>query len=210
MVIQISTKNAKYRYLVITVLLHESETGQWAALFERDKTALSKAVYALVSREMPNLMKSAGKRMPRNSPKGQTRKLYLLALPEYEAEIRFIQNNNRRPAFRDHLKKLILHGEEACSIPAAKPADQPVAQQEKQLDAASRMGRCLQSPKELFHDPNKLIQTMLAELTKPETERFFDWGDIQPGSYPESVRQSPLFVQLEEYWSGINKNSTRC
>lgn len=200
-------QSAKYEYLVLAFHIDDSEVELWEALSERHKADLSREFYGLVALEMDGLQESAALRLPKIKHKNHARRLFLLPLPEHDSEIRFIKANIRRPAFMDHLKKLILHIGKGQVLPApnasvsqefqaAKPPETPVGQE-----------RGLRSPRELFHDPNMLIQTMLGELMKPGTERRFDWDRIQPASYPEAVRASMLFSKLEDYWSRKNKKS---
>jgi hypothetical protein len=49
---------------------------------------------------------------PRSGRKTYFRRLFLLPLPEYRHVIRFVRLYIRRPAFKEHLKKLILYNNE--------------------------------------------------------------------------------------------------
>jgi hypothetical protein len=195
----------KYEYLLLSFHPHESEIESWEALFEMDKTKLSESVYSLVAREMAGLKESARKQLPRNLNKRQSRRLYLLALPEYEAVLRFIRANIRRPAFKAHLQKLIFQEMNGHALPAAHQITFREAHPGTPPAAQTHEATSLRSPGELFHDANKLIQTMLAELMKPEAERVFDWDAIPPDMYPDSVKSSLLFPKLKEHWDNKNK-----
>lgn len=199
----VSTKNVKYDYLVLMFKMTDQEREIWEALFERDKAVLSAGIYSMVAHEMPALTESARIRQPRNTQKLHVRRLFLLALPEYVHVIRFIRSNLRRPAFKDHLKRLIFHVGNtlaqsaivSASTPAAEAAGVPEPTHIPILPDFAR-----RSPRELFSDPNKLLQTILLELNKPEAERLFIWNAIPPDEYPEEVKKGAPFFKLERLW----------
>jgi hypothetical protein len=199
----ILTKKAKYEYLVLSFHILESEMELWEALFERDKAVLSKEVYDLVVLEKAGLQESSSQRKPRLKHKNPARRLFLLPLPEYDAVIRFIKANIRRPAFKDYLKSLILQRGQTHALPASDSPPFPAGSNQAQI--GKKFGQ--RSPSELFHDANKLIQTMLVDLMKPEAARIFDWDRIQPDAYPEAVKSSRLFTRLEEHWNRKIKQS---
>ena len=120
--------------------------------------------------------------------------------------LRFIRANISRPAFKAHLQKLIFQEVNDHALPAANQVPSYEAHPGMPPAAQTREATSLKSPGELFHDANKLIQTMLAELMKPEAERVFDWDAIPPDLYPDSVKSSLLFPKLKEHWDN-NANS---
>ena len=178
----------KYTYLVISIYVEEHELELWEALVNQDKAALSSTVYQMVLREMPALKASALKSLSLQAQKSRSRRLYLLTLPEFKAVAGFLRANMRRPALRAHLKSLLLYGESQLA-----PTEPPP------LVPTTKKGKA-RSPRELFSDPNKLVQTMLKELRLPEEKRVFAWGEIPPDDYPDNIRDIGLFAFLREYW----------
>jgi hypothetical protein len=205
MVPMIPTKKAKYEYLVLYFHILESEIGLWEALFEHDKSVLSKKIYDTIAIEMDILQESSSQRRKRIKYKNPLRRLFLLPLPEYDVIIHFIKANIRRPAFKDHLKKLILQCGQTHALSVSDSPIFPESANQAQIGKESGP----RSPRELFHDANKLIQTMLVELMKPEAARIFDWDRIRPDAYPAEVKSSRLFARLEEYWNNKIKNPDR-
>lgn len=209
MVTEAQRKQGKYNYLVLAFHLGEGEAELWEALFEKDKAELSAAIYKLIEREMPSLAVSAQRRMPRSAKKLYWRMLYLKPLPEYAHVIRFVHNNLRRPAFKAHLKQLILYGTmklellRPASIPAKFPEPTTVIEQSSQLPVQSELRK--RSPRELFAEPGLLIQAMVIDLSKPESEREFAWDEISPEDYPEGAKKAASFSRLVRFWDELNK-----
>ena len=195
---------AKYEYFALSFHLEDAEQSQWEDLFMGDKATLSREIYKLIERETPALKESARKTVSKKERKHSGRRLFLLRLPEYEHVIRFVKTNVRRPAFKAHLKSLILHGEEFISPAESAGTPSSVPVDGRQPEASTLPASRLRSPRELFSEPGKFIQTMIAELKKPHAERLYDWDEIPPGGYPEAITSTMLFSHLEEYW--INKN----
>ena len=108
----VSQKKAKYDYLVLSVILSDTEIPIWESLFRQNKAVLSTNIYNIIASEMPALREAANRRQPRSGQKTYFRRLFLLPLPEYRHVIRFVRCHIRRPAFKEHLKKLILYDNE--------------------------------------------------------------------------------------------------
>lgn len=209
MVTEVQRKQGKYNYLVLAFPMEEGEAELWEALFEKDKAELSAAVYRLIEREMPSLTESAQRRTPRGAQKQYWRKLYLQPLPEYAHVIRFVHNNLRRPAFRSHLKQLILYGTKKPEAPRLSPAPAAPPESATALEQAGKTppqpGSCKRSPRELFAEPGLLIQAMIIDLSKPESEREFVWDEIPLEDYPEGAKKAASFSRLVRFWDGLNK-----
>lgn len=173
-------------------------------MFKGDKATLSKEIYRLIERETPALKESARRTASKDERRHSGRRLFLLRLPEYEHVIRFVKTNVRRPAFKTHLKSLILRGEYITSPVESVGESSPTPVAARQIEAPTLPASRLRSPHELFGEPGRFIQTMVAELKRPHAERLFDWDEIPPGDYPEAIASTMLFSRLEEYW--LNKN----
>ena len=197
-------------YLLLSCKLADPEKEIWEALFRQDKVVLSAKIYSMVARELPALTESAGRRQPEGEEKTYFRKLYLLRLPEYEHVIRFIQSNIRRPAFKEHLKRLILYGDgnpERSTIPPAPnpvpeavPVSEAAQHAETRAESATR-NVAKRSPRELFSEPDKLLQVIFLDLEKPEAAREFIWDEIPPEDYPEAMKAMKPFVKLVRFWN---------
>ncbi len=206
MVTTVSTKKYQYAYLVLTFKGTDQEKKIWEALFKQNRMDLSIGIYKMVAREMPALEEASRLRQPRSTQTTHLRRMFLLLLPEYEHVIGFIQTHICRPAFKAHLKKLLIR--EAQSLgrmqnnPGSKssPASVPANHTEARIEpAVQKTGK--RSPQELFADPHKLISTIVRDLRKPETERLFVWDVIPPEDYPEAVRRAVPFGRLVDFWN---------
>lgn len=206
-------KKDKYDYLILSFHMEEGEAELWEALFEKDKTELSVALYRLIEREIPALTETARRRTPRSAQKQYWRKLYLLPLPEYAHVIRFVHNNLRRPAFKARLKQLILYGSKKAELPQASPTPAPPPESTTVLEPADQTplqpGPCKRSPRELFTEPGLLIQAMVIDMSKPESEREFVWDEVPPEDYPEGAKKAASFSRLVRYWDERNKTVRR-
>jgi hypothetical protein len=112
MMSMVSQKKAKYDYLVLSFILADTEIPIWESLFRQNKAVLSTNIYNIIASEMPALREAASRIQPRSGRKTYFRRLFLLPLPEYRHVIRFVRLYIRRPAFKEHLKKLILYNNE--------------------------------------------------------------------------------------------------
>jgi hypothetical protein len=209
MVTTISTPTGQYAYLLLAFKGNDQERELWEALFERDKAELSVEVYSRIIREMPALKESARIKQAKSVEKAHARRLFLLALPEYAHVIRFIQSNIRRPAFREHLKRLILHGDSNPERSPATPAPNPASEASPASEAAHHAETresvtpttAKRSPRGLFSKPRELLQVMVLDLKKPEAERRFIWDEIPPEDYPEAMREMKPFDRLVQFWN---------
>lgn len=203
--VTLSPQKAKYEYFALSFHLEDVDMDQWETLFKEDKATLSREIYRLIDRETPALKDSARKTASKNERKHSGRRLFLIRLPEYEHVIRFVKTNIRRPAFKAHLKRLLLHDSNVI-LPAEEAfAPSPEPTDGGQPEAPRLPESRLRSPRELFGEPGKFIQTMIAELKKPETNRLYDWDEIPPQDYPETITSTMLFSRLEDYWHNKNK-----
>ncbi len=112
MIAAASQKKAQYDYLILSFALSDTEIPVWESLFWQNKAVLSANIYSMIANEMPALEEAASRRQPRSGQKTYFRRLFLLPLPEYRHVIRFVRCHIRRPAFKEHLKKLILYNNE--------------------------------------------------------------------------------------------------
>lgn len=191
---------SKYNYVILYIYVEESELVLWQTLGNQDKAESSRSIFGMIERELPALRKSALKTMPRAVQKSRSRRLLLLDLPEFREVISFLRSNMRRPALRNHLKSLLLYGESQLDLTeepavAAEPAPDPAPVKEPERPKSPR------SPRELFSDPEKLVQTMVVDLRLPENERTFDWNTVTPDEYPDDVKSMGLFGFLLEHWN---------
>lgn len=200
-------QKAKYEYFALSFQLEDVDLELWGTLFKEDKATLSREIYRLIDRETPALKESARKTASKGERKHSGRRIFLLRLPEYEHVIRFVKTNIRRPTFKAHLKRLILRGDnvifsaEDALVLSAAPAVG------LQPEASTLPASLLRSPRELFGEPGKFIQIMIAELKKPDVGRLYDWDEIPPQDYPEAITSTMLFNRLEDYWHNKNKPS---
>lgn len=195
------TPSKKYEYLVLAFQLRDSELELWEVLTGQNKADLSRMVYSMIAQELPALKKSALQRLSRTENVQATRRMFLYILPEFEQIIRFIRANIRRPAFKAHLKSLLLYGE--SKLDCLEAASEPLLNQPKEVPAREARERqpVLRSPRDLFSDPGNLVKTMFVELKKAKDERLFDWDGIPPDDYPEEVKAARLFGLLRAYWN---------
>lgn len=201
-------KDAKYAYLTLSFKLTDPEKEIWETLFTQDKAVVSVKIYSMVAREMPALAESAERRQSGDKRKAYFRRLFLLPLPEYGHVIRFIQSNLRRPAFKDHLKRLILYGDgtpEQNTFPASNLTPETATGSGVANLESTQLGTTKRSPQELFPEPTKLLRIILIDLGKPEEEREFAWDTIPPDEYPEAVRKGVAFGELTMFWNELKK-----
>ncbi len=214
MIAAASQKKAQYDYLILSFALSDTEIPVWESLFWQNKAVLSANIYSMIANEMPALEEAASRRQPRSGQKTYFRRLFLLPLPEYRHVISFVRLNIRRPAFKEHLKKLILYNNERFdriisdlvrnSIPEGTTI--PESAQHISVPPDAVMEKAFRrSPRELFADPHALITTIVRDLRKPETERLFTWDEIPPEDYPEAVRRAVPFGRLTDFWNASKK-----
>lgn len=189
-----TTQNSKY--LPLPLNLEESDLDAFNELAAQPKEELSRKVYARIEAEESALRKSALSTLPRQPRSSRSRRLFLCRLPEHADTIKFIRANIRRPAFKAHLKNLILH--------SVIPPDVPF-----QPDAPQKTG--LRSPRELFSQPpGIIIKAIIADLNGEGQElntntatHNFNWAEVPPDQYPSEVMDQRLFALLRTYWDQL-------
>lgn len=214
-----SKKKPKYDYLVLSFALTDLEIPIWEALFEQDREILSANIYSMITHEKLALAETASHSQPRNGQKTYFRKLFLLPLPEYKKAVSFVRHNIRRPAFKEHLKQLILYKLEqykkeqldriitklARNDPAPEVSMIPESAKHLLIQSESIIEKsALRNPRDLFSEPSKLLQIIVLDVKRPEADRLFSWDAIPPEDYPEAVRRGAAFSRLEKYWKEKN------
>jgi len=182
------------KYLTLPMDLEESELDVFNDLASQPKGVLSIAVYTKIKAEESALRKSALSTFPRELRTTRSRRLFLCELPEYADTMKFIRGNIRRPAFKDHLKRLLLHGEVFLDESEECPTDH------------------FRSPRELFGEPAAVIIKAIitdlnakgVDLNTNVSSHHYNWAEIPPDEYPPEVQSQKLFEFLRSYWKQLN------